>query len=114
MSKLTKEEVISKLEAALSAKEGKAVTIEQKGSWFKIDGGKSMRFSELEAMLEEQGEVVAPAAEKPAAAKPKAKAAPAKKKTPAKKAASGNGGLTPKELWRQKLAGQNAKLPRGF
>lgn len=109
MSKLTKEEVISKLEAALSAKEGKAVTIEQKGSWFKIDGGKSMRFSELEAMLEEQGEVVAPAAEKPAAAKPKAKAVPAKKK-----AASGNGGFTPKELWRQKLAGQNAKLPRGF
>lgn len=123
MSKLTKEEVISALESALASKQGSAVTIEQKGSWYKIDGGKSLRFSELETMLAElnggtaAAEVVEPKT-KPAAktAKPKAevKKVPAKKvSTKAVKAANSQGGKTPKELWREKLAGKG-QLPRGF
>ncbi|GGI88856.1 hypothetical protein [Shewanella gelidii] len=117
MSKLTKEEVISTLQDALSKKENKAVTIEQKGSWYKIDGGKSIRFSELETMLEEFG--AAPQVEAKAETKPVAKKAPAKK-SPAKKTAdkapTSNVGMTPKQLWRNKLAAQSGKstLPRGF
>lgn len=118
MSKLTKEEVISALESALASQQGSAVTIEQKGSWYKIDGGKSLRFSELETMLTELngGEVSNAVSE----AKPAAKAAKPKtaaKKTPVKKAptktSTSTGGKTPKELWREKLAGKG-QLPRGF
>ncbi|QQX82152.1 hypothetical protein JK628_10265 [Shewanella sp. KX20019] len=113
MSKLTKEEVISTLEAKLAKQEGQAVKIEQKGSWYKIDGGKSLRFSDLEAMLAESGSESAPVeakAEKKAAVKPAAKKAAPKKAT---KVAAKNGGKTPKELWRDKLAGKG-QLPRGF
>ena len=127
MSKLTKEEVISALESALAAKQGSTVTIEQKGSWYKIDGGKSLRFSELETMLGElnggtaSAEVAEPKT-KPAAktAKPKVEVKTEVKKGPAKKAstkavktANSQGGKTPKELWREKLAGKG-QLPRGF
>ncbi|MFV7783557.1 hypothetical protein ACNPKB_08545 [Shewanella marisflavi] len=114
MSKLTKEEVISSLETALSKAQGKSVTIEQKGSWYKIDGGKSLRFSDLEAMLAEQGTAAPAAKATPKAEKPKAapkKAAPVKAKATASKSTSG--GMTPKELWRAKLAGKG-QLPRGF
>ncbi|MDR8523650.1 MULTISPECIES: hypothetical protein [Shewanella] len=116
MSKLTKEEVISSLEAALTARDGQAVKIEQKGSWYKIDGGKSLRFSDLEAMLAEVGGATAPVeakTEKKAAAKPAAKKAPAKKAVKTDKPAAKSGGKTPKELWREKLAGKG-QLPRGF
>ncbi|WP_299794292.1 hypothetical protein [uncultured Shewanella sp.] len=119
MSKLTKEEVISALESALAEKQGSAVTIEQKGSWYKIDGGKSLRFSELEKMLAELNGDVAPQAEAETKAKPVAKTTKPKavaKKAPAtKKTSSANakGGKTPKELWREKLAGKG-QLPRGF
>jgi hypothetical protein len=120
MSKLTKEEVISTLESALATKQGKAVTIEQKGSWYKIDGGKSLRFSELESMLTElSGEMSVPTATPDKKIAPIAKTAKLKvvtKKAPAMHkavVASTNDGKTPKELWREKLAGKG-QLPRGF
>ena len=118
MSKLTKEEVISTLESALATKQGSPVTIEQKGSWYKIDGGKSLRFSELESMLTElSGETpaVKTTAEKKIAPVAKTAKAKAATKPAAKKAAPANahGGKTPKELWREKLAGKG-QLPRGF
>ncbi|QSX39375.1 hypothetical protein [Shewanella cyperi] len=120
MSKLTKEEVIAALEAALEQQQGRKVVIEQKGSWYKIDDGKSLRFGELEAMLAELSGAAKPvAAKKAAPAKPTtakptaAKAAPTKK--PAVKTDGNTGGLTPKELWRQKLQAQRKnQLPRGF
>ncbi|WP_028772360.1 hypothetical protein [Shewanella waksmanii] len=112
MSKLTKEEVISALESALSKQEGKAVAIEQKGSWYKIDGGKSLRFSELETMLAEMGGE-APAAKAEPAKAPAAKKSAAKQPAAKKAAANKSGGKTPKELWREKLAGKG-QLPRGF
>ncbi|MGZ9898110.1 hypothetical protein [Shewanella gaetbuli] len=118
MTALSKEAVISTLQAELEKQSGKAVTIEQSGSWYKIDGGKSVRFSELESMLasltgsDEQA--------KPA----KTSAKPAKKtatKQPTKAAvkkteSAANGGLTPKQLWRAKLekAAGKQTLPRGF
>ncbi|WP_394132033.1 hypothetical protein [Shewanella maritima] len=122
MTALTKEEVISALSAALEKQSGKAVQIEQSGSWYKIDGGKSVRFSELEKMLAElsgddtQAVKAAPKAEvkTKAPAKPKAAKKPVAKAKP--KATGKSGGLTPKEMWRAKLekaAGKNT-LPRGF
>ena len=114
MTKLTKEDVISQLEAALSKREGKAISIEQSGSWYKIDGGKSVRFAELENMLAELG---APAtAATPAAPKAKATKAPAAKASAPKAVANNTGAdKTPKQLWREKLAQQASnKLPRGF
>ncbi|MCL2918691.1 hypothetical protein [Shewanella litorisediminis] len=126
MSNMTKEEVISALEAALEKAEGRKVSIEQKGSWFKIDGGKSLRFAELEAMLAEHsgGKANTPNATKPepaAKAAPKAKAEPkatAKPKTAPKAAATpaatpGSGGLLPKDLWKQQLLAKGNTLPRG-
>ncbi|NKF51515.1 hypothetical protein G3R49_13205 [Shewanella sp. WXL01] len=122
MTALSKEEVISALSAALEKQSGKAVSIEQSGSWYKIDGGKSVRFSELEKMLAEFDGGEAPVQAEETKAEPvkkEVKAKPAKKaaaKSEKKKpATSANGGLTPKQLWRQKLAnaGKNT-LPRGF
>ncbi|KFZ38629.1 hypothetical protein HR45_04175 [Shewanella mangrovi] len=111
MTKLTKEDVISQLEAALSKRDGKAVSIEQSGSWYKIDGGKSMRFAELESMLAELGTNEAPAATPKAAEKKAATAAPAKKAATTSSAQ----GKTPKQLWREKLAkNPGSRLPRGF
>ncbi|QYJ84853.1 hypothetical protein K0I73_11330 [Shewanella mesophila] len=116
MSKLTKEEVISALESALSKTQGQTVSIEQKGSWYKIDGGKSLRFSELEAMLAEQCgnvETSKPAnkvKKTPAAAK---KSAPTKAAKEVQANQSSGSGMTPKELWRAKLANKD-QLPRGF
>jgi len=117
MAKLTKEEVISTLQQALSEQQGKAVTIEQNGSWYKIDGGKSLRFAELEQMLADNAKPAKAEAkqEKTKAAKPAAKPATKAKTKSATPAKSGSqGGKPPKELWREKLAAGNHKLPRGF
>ncbi|MCH1924920.1 hypothetical protein L9G74_09305 [Shewanella sp. C32] len=116
MTKLTKEDVISQLEAALSKREGKAISIEQSGSWYKIDGEKSVRFAELEQMLAELDAPEATAPQSATKAKP-AKAPVAKAQTAAPTAAAkGNAqGKTPKQLWREKLAQQAGNtLPRGF
>ncbi|MCT8986761.1 hypothetical protein [Shewanella phaeophyticola] len=112
MTTLTKEEVISQLQMALETQSGKAVSIEQAGSWYKIDGGKSVRFSELETM---HGELCAASPASSAKAVVKAQVKPAKMQ-PSKKATATSDGLTPKQLWRQKLANTagSQTLPRGF
>ncbi|MGI2109234.1 hypothetical protein ACRN9C_07510 [Shewanella frigidimarina] len=120
MTTLTKEEVIGQLQMALEKQSGQAVSIEQAGSWYKIDGSKSVRFSELESMYAEltaSSVKKAPTASK-AVIKPAAKATAktASNKQPSKKAQSHSGGLTPKQLWRKKLESTagNQTLPRGF
>ena len=118
MTILTKEEVINQLQAALEQQSGNAVSIEQTGSWYKIDGGKSVRFSELESMHAELTASSAKEAPMKTANKTVAKSAikAATKKSTTKKAESTSGGLTPKQLWRQKLENTVGKqtLPRGF
>ena len=105
MPKLSKEETIAALTAAIKQHEGREVSIEQKGSWYKIDDGKSLRFSDLEAMLESFGSDSAESKEEvKAEAKPKAKAE------------SKSGGMLPKEYWLHYLTsiGGTVTLPRGF
>jgi hypothetical protein len=120
MTTLTKEEVTGQLQMALEKQSGQAVSIEQAGSWYKIDGGKSVRFSELESMhaqLTASSVKKAPTARQ-AAIKPAARLTTktAAKKQPSKKVQSNSGGLTPKQLWRKKLENTtgNQTLPRGF
>jgi glucan-binding YG repeat protein len=130
MSNLTKEEVIAKLQLALEKQSSEKIEIVQKGSWYKINEGKSLRFSDLEQMLADfnSGTAVTPpamkapekktAAAKPATSKPAKKAAPkatASKTIANTNAAVNNAGLTPKQVWREKLANAGGQtLPRGF
>ncbi|WP_445945118.1 hypothetical protein [Shewanella sp.] len=133
MSNLTKEEVIAQLQLALEKQSSEKIEIVQKGSWYKINEGKSLRFSDLEQMLAEvnSGAAVTPTAMKAPAKKtvPAAKTAASKAvKKPAPKASTNkplatanasknaqNKGLTPKQLWREKLANiAGQTLPRGF
>ncbi|SDJ27294.1 hypothetical protein SAMN04488540_106150 [Ferrimonas sediminum] len=112
MSKLNKEEVLQQFNDAYLKKHGKAATIEQKGSWFKVDGGKSLRLGDLADMVQEMSSGATEAEVAAAAEKPVTKKAAPKAKAKAVK--SGNGGLSPKQLWAQKLAANKGNaLPRG-
>jgi uncharacterized lipoprotein YajG len=139
MTALTKEEVIAQLQLALEKQSSESVDIVQKGSWYKINDGKSLRFSELEQMLTEvtSGKVANPVATKVTkqasvkAAAPKGPAAKMSKASPAKSAtksatkaapktaaktspSSQKGtGMTPKELWRAKITKVGGQAPRG-
>lgn len=89
MSKLDKDSVIEKFTQAYKAANGKEPTIEAKGGWYSVDGGKNMRLAQLDEMADSLG-ADAPKAEAKKAAPKKAEAAekkPAAKKAPAKKAA---------------------------
>ncbi len=101
MSKLIKEEVIAQFTAAYLATHGQAPTIEQKGSWFKVDDGKSVRLGDLAEMA------------KALVDQPKTPRAPAPAKPAVAPAKAGQGGKTAKQLWADKVA-QGGKLPRGF
>jgi hypothetical protein len=125
MTALTKEEVIAQLQLALEKQSSEKVDIVQKGSWYKINDGKSLRFSELEQMLTEvtSGKVANPVAikavKKAPAAAPKRPAAKTSKDSPSKSAAKASSssqkgtGMTPKELWRAKIAKVGGQVPRG-
>ena len=117
MATLDKEKVLAAFSAAYEAKHGKAPEVEQKGSWYAIDGGKSVRLADLDAMTQElTGDAPAakPAAKK-AAPKAAAKTAPAKKPAAAKVSA-GNGGLSPAAFWEDQLEQRDhhCRRPRGF
>ncbi|WP_404407676.1 hypothetical protein LG272_07405 [Pseudidiomarina marina] len=136
MSKLDKDQVLADFTAAYQQAHGKKPKIEAKGGWYSVDGGKNVRLAQL---AEEAENLAGGAAKKPAAkaekktekkAEPAKKAAPAKKATTkaapkaaaksdtkgAKVAKSAKGGLTAKELWRQRLEQDStlSRLPRGY
>ncbi|WP_417665129.1 hypothetical protein [Pseudidiomarina sp.] len=139
MSKLDKDQVLADFTAAYQQAHGKKPKVEAKGGWYSVDGGKNVRLAQLaeEAETLAGGKAAKPAAKatkaaaKPAAKKETKKAAEPAKKAPAKKAAakkpaaktakakvskSANGGLTAKELWRQRLEQDStlSRLPRGY
>lgn len=117
MSKLDKEKVLAEYTEAYEKAHGKKPKIEASNGWYSVDGGKNVRL----AQLDEDAKALA----KGQSAKPKEaapKKATAKKDTPKKSAAkkpavkkSNSGGLTAKELWKQKLQDNdtNCRLPRG-
>jgi hypothetical protein len=118
MSKLDKDSVLAKFTAAYEAANGKAPTIEAKGGWYSVDGGKNIRLAQLEEMADGMGTVPTPKkakadkpvkeakVEKPKAAKPKA---PAKAKT-TKPASS----FSVKDFYTKQIQDTNpgAKAPR--
>lgn len=142
MSKLDKEKVLAEYTEAYQKAHGKKPKIESSNGWYSVDGGKNVRLAQLadeakalgkekksapkksEAKKSEakKSEPKKTEAKKPAAkkAEPKKKAEkkPAAKKSTAKKSPakkSSSGGLTAKELWKQKLEnkGSDCRLPRG-
>lgn len=123
MSKLDKDGVLAKFTAAYEAANGKAPTIEAKGGWYSVDGGKNIRLAQLEEMADSM-ETPAPkkaTAEKPvketktdqpkAAAKTDKPKAPAKAKAKAKKSASS---FSVKDFYTKQIQDTNpgAKAPR--
>ncbi|WP_371193297.1 hypothetical protein [Glaciecola sp. SC05] len=122
MSKLDKDSVIEKFTQAYTAANGKAPSIEAKGGWYSVDGGKNIRLAQLDEMTGElsasapkakapakkAAKEAAPAAEKAVAAKPAAKKPAAKK---AKKAAPS---FSVKDFYTQQIleANPGSKAPR--
>ncbi|WP_417439545.1 hypothetical protein [Idiomarina abyssalis] len=137
MSKLDKEKVLAEYTEAYQKAHGKKPKIESSNGWYSVDGGKNVRLTQLadeaKALGKEkksapkkseakESEPKKTEAKKPAAkkAEPKKKAEkkPAAKKSTAKQSPakkSSSGGLTAKELWKQKLEnkGSDCRLPRG-
>ncbi|WP_115719025.1 hypothetical protein [Gallaecimonas mangrovi] len=121
MATLDKDQVLAEFTAAYNAKNGKDPEIEQKGSWYAVDGGKSLRLADIAALTAElSGAKAAAPAEKAAAPKaaPKKEAAKpvAKKASKPKAAASSNGGMYPKAFWEDALEQRehHCRRPRGF
>ena len=141
MSKLDKEKVLAEYTEAYEKAHGKKPKIEACNGWYSVDGGKNVRLAQLDedakALAKGKPAKAEKASDKKAAPKKAAakktetksdtkKAAPkktaAKKEAPKKAAAkkpavkkSNSGGLTAKELWKQKLEdkGTDCRLPRG-
>jgi len=137
MSKLDKEKVLAEYTEAYQKAHGKKPKIESSNGWYSVDGGKNVRLAQLadeakalgkekksapkksEAKKSEpkKTETKKPASKK-AEPKKKADKKPAAKKSTAKKSPakkSSSGGLTAKELWKEKLEkkGSDCRLPRG-
>lgn len=116
MASLDKDQVIDKFTLAYKNANGKAPTIEAKGGWYSVDGGKNMRLAQLDEMADEMSGSSATKSEpkKPAAAKKAAttKAKPAPK--PKAKKAKPQGGFSVKSHWNDKIKAENsgAILPR--
>jgi len=118
MSKLDKDQVLADYSAAYLKAHGKQPNIEAKGGWYSVDGGKNMRLAQLAEATAElggaTGSSAAPAKAKVSAKKAAAKPAVAPKK--AVKVSKSGGGLSAKELWKQRLEQDQtlSRLPRGY
>ncbi|RXS44506.1 hypothetical protein EST55_03240 [Idiomarina sp. 29L] len=136
MSKLDKEKVLAEYTEAYEKAHGKKPKIEASNGWYSVDGGKNVRLAQLDeeakALAKGKSAKAEKAAPKKATAK-KTETKPESKKTAPKKSAtkkeapkkaaakkpavkkSNSGGLTAKELWKQKLddKGTDCRLPRG-
>ncbi|WP_417664708.1 hypothetical protein [Pseudidiomarina donghaiensis] len=121
MSKLDKDQVLADFTAAYQQAHGKKPTIEAKGGWYSVDGGKNVRLAQLAEEAEaltggKSVEKAKPTQKADSAPKAAKKTAPAKKPAAKAKVAKSGGGLTAKEAWRQRLE-QDAtlsRLPRGY
>lgn len=131
MSKLDKDTVLETFTKAYTKANGKAPTIEAKGGWYSVDGGKNVRLAQLEEMAAEFSAAPAPAAKEKAPAvkdKPAAKDKPAtktkaaapkekpaaKKKAPAAKKSKAAKTFSVRDFYIQQIMDDNAgaKAPR--
>ena len=116
MSKLDKDEVIAKFTEAYKSANGKEPTIEAKGGWYSVDGGKNIRLAQLEEMAGQFGTEKATEEKSEASAKEAAPAKPKKaaKKPAAKKASKKASNFSVKEFWTAKIseADANSRAPR--
>ncbi|MFW8589469.1 hypothetical protein ACOI22_01560 [Glaciecola sp. 2405UD65-10] len=110
MSKLDKETVLENFTQAYTKANGKAPSVEAKGGWYSVDGGKNIRLAQLEELTEELSGQTKVSDEKPSkktAAKKetKKKASPKKSKTPS---------FSVKDFYTQQIQDANpgAKAPR--
>lgn len=113
MSNLDKEQVLEKFSAAYQKANGKAPSIEAKGGWYSVDGGKNVRLAQLDELANEltstngtEETVAAPAA--------KAEKKVAAKKTAAKKTTKTKSSFDVKAFWADKIKAANGAntLPR--
>ena len=98
MSKLDKEQVIEQFTQAYTSANGKAPTIEAKGGWYSVDGGKNVRLAalvEMAAELSGSASQTAPAEEAPAKA--------AKKATPKTTKTAKTAGFSVKDWWQENV-----------
>ena len=112
MSKLDKDGVLAKFTAAYEAANGKAPTIEAKGGWYSVDGGKNIRLAQLEEMADS---METPAPKKAKAEKPAKEAKAEKPKAPAKaKAKKSSSSFSVKDFYTKQIQDTNpgAKAPR--
>lgn len=77
MSKLDKDTIINNFSQAFATANGKQPSIDAKGGWYSVDGGKNVRLAQLEEMTAEL-QSSAPAPKTATAVKAKTKAAPKK------------------------------------
>ncbi|MBT0587211.1 hypothetical protein [Alteromonas oceanisediminis] len=109
MASLDKEQVIEKFTLAYTKANGKAPSIEAKGGWYSVDGGKNIRLAQLDELADELAGTNQ-ATSKKSTAKPASK--PAAKKS--KKPASSKGNFSVKAFWNEQIKDQNSGsiLPR--
>lgn len=102
MSKLDKDQVIEQFTQAYTSANGKAPTIEAKGGWYSVDGGKNVRLAalvEMAAELSSSASQNAPAEKAPA----KKKAATAKTATPKTTKSAKTAGFSVKDWWQENV-----------
>ncbi|MEP4889225.1 MAG: hypothetical protein ABJV04_04310 [Aliiglaciecola sp.] len=112
MSKLDKDQVIEKFTEAYKSAHGKTPTVEAKGGWYSIDGGKNVRLSALEEMtndLVSSGSDTKTVEKKPSKSDNKVAT-----KSKTSKKPKGKSSFSVKDYWQEKIMAQNpgSKLPR--
>ena len=119
MSKLDKDTVLDDFTKAYTKANGKAPSIEAKGGWFNVDGGKNIRLAQLDEMATElsAAKPAKKAAVEIASTEKKAnveKKAPAQKKAAATKKKSSSKTFSVKDFYTQQILDANpgAKAPR--
>ena len=113
MSKLDKDQVIAAFTEAYTTANGKAPTIEAKGGWYSVDGGKNIRLANLDAMIAELGASTSTTKAKVTVEKPKKVTEKKLAKTSLKKTVK-KSDFSVKSFWAKKILEQSlvSKLPR--
>lgn len=114
MSKLDKDTVLENFTVAYAKANGKAPTVEAKGGWYSVNGGKNVRLAQLEEMTAELAGG-APASKATQVKEPSPKTQkPKQASTKAKKSSGKKASFSVKDFYTQQITAVNAgaKAPR--